>query len=150
MFFSLTPGRPRALQNTALASPLVVLGGVAGLQALVQRFLQLMDELALTQARPELSPPQRQDRQERLFEFLSGSLGGPSLYANQQTPPRMRLRHAPTVAGALVHDEWRLCMTQALCDQVTDRVLLASLMDMMDLLADHLLNVSSRPLTLEP
>lgn len=144
MFLSLTPP---PCDPVVRADPLAVLGGASGLLALVRRCLQLMDELALTQdqARPELSALQRQDREERLFEFLSDSLGGPSLFVGRQTPPRMRLRHAPAVAGALVHDEWRLCMTQALSDRLSDRVLLASLMEMMDLLADHLLTWSSRP-----
>lgn len=140
--------RPLVLQGHAphaLLSPLDVLGGVAGLQALVQRSCQLMDELDELQARAERSAPWRQDRAQRLFEFLSDCWGGPSLYADKQTPPRLRLRHAPAAPGALVRDEWMLCLTQALCDQVSDVVMLSSLLPAVELMADHLMRPPARP-----
>lgn len=145
--------RPLALHGStlpALASALDVLGGVAGLQALVQRSCQLMDELDELQARPQRSAPWRQDREQRLFEFLSDCWGGPSLYADKQTPPRLRLRHAPATPGAFVRDEWMLCLTQALCDRVSDMVMLSSLLPAVELMADHLMHAHARALNHNP
>jgi hemoglobin len=50
------------------------------------------------------------------------------------------MRHAPYEVGPVVRDEWMLCMTQALTEQVADGVFRANLIDTFSQMATHLLN----------
>ena len=77
---------------------------------------------------------------ESLFEFLSGWFGGPSLYIQKNGHPRLRMRHAPYAVGPVERDEWMLCMTQALNEQVTEPALRASLIETFAQMADHMIN----------
>ena len=121
-------------------SPYEQLGGEAGVRRLVQRFYALMDELPEAYAVRQLHPESLSGSQTSLFEFLSGWLGGPSLYIARKGHPRLRMRHAPYAVGPVVRDEWMLCMTQALTEQVTDQVLRARLIDTFSQMASHLIN----------
>jgi len=121
-------------------SPYEQLGGEAGVRRLVQRFYALMDELPEAYAVRQLHPESLSGSQTSLFEFLSGWLGGPSLYIARRGHPRLRMRHAPYAVGPVVRDEWMLCMTQALTEQVTDQVLRTRLIDTFSQMASHLIN----------
>ena len=41
----------------------------------------------------------------RLFKFLSGWFGGPSLFIQERGHPRLRMRHAPYAVGPTERDE---------------------------------------------
>ena len=81
-----------------------------------------------------------QGARHRLAMFLEQFWGGPTTYAEQRGHPRLRMRHAPYAVGPVVRDEWMLCMTQALTEQVTDRALRDRLLDTFSQMADHLVN----------
>jgi len=51
---------------------------------------------------------------------LSGWFGGPSLCIAKKGHPRLRMRRAPYAIGTVERDEWMLCMTLALTEQVAD------------------------------
>ncbi|MGI8746756.1 MAG: globin [Deinococcus sp.] len=51
---------------------------------------------------------------ERQFAFLSGFLGGPSLYARHYGPPRLRARHLPFAVTPERARQWLGCMAAAL------------------------------------
>lgn len=122
------------------ATPYEQLGGATGLERLVHRFYQLMDELPEAYQVRKMHPDQLADSEEKLFEFLSGWFGGPSLYIAKKGHPRLRMRHAPYVVGPQARDEWMLCMTQALTEQVTDTAFRTRLMDTFGQMADHMIN----------
>jgi hemoglobin len=46
--------------------------------------------------------------------FLSGLLGGPSLYIDKYGHPMLRARHLPFAIGELERDQWMGCMVQAM------------------------------------
>ena len=96
-------------------NPYLALGGEQGLDRMVRRFYVLMDtdpayrELRQTHADLERA-------RERLFEFLSGRLGGPNLYIERHGHPRLRARHMPFAIGPRERDQWVDCMNRAMQD----------------------------------
>jgi hemoglobin len=123
-------------------TPYELLGGEAGVRRLVQRFYALMDELPEAHAVRQMHPESLEGSATSLFEFLSGWFGGPSLYIAKKGHPRLRMRHAPYAVGTTVRDEWMLCMTQALTEQVDDPAFRASLLDTFAQMATHMINTN--------
>ena len=128
--------------HTAVATPYDQLGGEAAIRALVQRFYELMDSLPEAYAVRQLHPESLDGSATSLFEFLSGWFGGPALYMAKKGHPRLRMRHAPYAVSQAMRDEWMLCMTQALTEQVADAAFRALLIQTFDQMATHLLNTS--------
>lgn len=125
--------------NTSL-TPYVQLGGEVAIRKLVHRFYELMDELPEAYTVRQLHPASLTGSETSLFEFLSGWLGGPGLYVAKKGHPRLRMRHAPYAVGPVVRDEWMLCMTQALTEQVVDTFLRDTLINKFAAMANHLIN----------
>ena len=125
--------------NTSL-TPYVQLGGEVAIRKLVHRFYELMDELPEAYTVRQLHPASLTGSETSLFEFLSGWLGGPGLYVAKKGHPRLRMRHAPYAVGPVVRDEWMLCMTQALTEQVVDTFLCDTLINKFAEMANHLIN----------
>lgn len=123
-------------------TPYEALGGEAGIKRLVNRFYELMDELPEAYTVRQLHPESLAGSATSLFEYLSGWFGGPSLYIAKKGHPRLRMRHAPYPVGQVVRDEWMLCMTQALTEQVPDEAFRARLIETFSQMADHLLNTN--------
>jgi hemoglobin len=121
-------------------TPYEQLGGEAALRRLVHRFYALMDELPEAHTVRLIHPESLAGSEESLFEFLSGWFGGPSLYIAKKGHPRLRMRHAPYAVGTVVRDEWMLCMTQALTEQVQDAAFRTRLVDTFGQMADHMIN----------
>ena len=123
--------------------PYEALGGEAGVQRLVHRFYELMDELPEAYTVRQMHPESLAGSAQSLFEFLSGWFGGPDLYVAKKGHPRLRMRHAPYAVGPVERDEWMLCMTQALTEQVTDPVFRDTLINTFAQMANHLLNTDA-------
>ncbi len=125
------------------ATPYDAVGGEAGVQRLVNRFYELMDELPEAYTVRQMHPESLAGSAQSLFEFLSGWLGDPPLYMLKKGHPRLRMRHAPYEIGTVVRDEWMLCMTQALTEQVVDEALRAHLLEKFSQMATHMLNTNN-------
>ena len=126
--------------NTPQSTPYETLGGEAGVHQLVQRFYALMDELPEAHGVRRMHPESLQGSAQSLFEFLSGWFGGPSLYIAKKGHPRLRMRHAPYAVGQAVRDEWMLCMTLAIDEQVHDKNFRDWLVSTFGQMADHMMN----------
>lgn len=124
-------------------TPYEALGGAPGVQLLVNRFYELMDSLPEAYAVRCMHPESLAGSALSLFEYLSGWFGGPSLYSQKKGHPRLRMRHNPYAVGAGVRDEWMLCMTQALIEQVADVVFRTWLIDTFAQMSSHLINTDS-------
>ncbi|WP_306564384.1 group II truncated hemoglobin [Aquabacterium sp.] len=98
-----------------------LLGGDARVRELVDRFYDLMDlEPAFTELRA-VHGSSLDEARDKLYWFLSGWLGGPSLYIERFGHPRLRARHLPFAIGIKERDQWVACMSQAMVDvQVPD------------------------------
>jgi len=116
------------------------LGGAPAIHALVDRFYALMDELPEAYTVRQLHPENLAGSADSLFKFLSGWFGGPPLYISERGHPRLRMRHAPYVIGAVERDEWMLCMRQALAEQLADTPLRQAVEQAFAAMAEHMVN----------
>jgi len=113
---------PNAIEGaeSAARTPYALLGGDAAVRALVDRFYDLMDlEPQFAELRALHAPDLAQAR-EKLYLFLSGWLGGPSLYIERYGHPMLRARHLPFAIGIRERDQWLACMEQAMVEQGVD------------------------------
>lgn len=95
------------------------IGGEAPLKRLVDAFYRNMRELPET--RGILALHEDLDRaNDKLFMFLSGWMGGPSLYIERYGHPRLRMRHLPFPIAESERDQWMRCMRAALDEVVED------------------------------
>jgi hemoglobin len=121
-------------------TPYVRLGGEAGVRALVERFYDLMEmEPDFAQLR-SVHGGSLASARENLFLFLSGWLGGPSLYTDRYGPPMLRARHLPFPIAITERDQWVACMRRALVDTGVESLLVDALMDAFFQTADWMRN----------
>ena len=69
------------------------IGGEVGIRRLTGRFYQLMDTRPDAAACRAIHPPNLADSEQKLYEYLSGWLGGPPLYTDKRGHPMLRQRH---------------------------------------------------------
>ncbi len=98
------------------ATPFQWIGGEPVVQALVDRFYDLMDLEPGYAALRASHGSTLDDARQKLFWFLCGWLGGPQHYQERFGHPRLRMRHMPFRIGILERDQWLACMNQAMGD----------------------------------
>ncbi|MEY3953915.1 MAG: hypothetical protein RLZZ397_795 [Pseudomonadota bacterium] len=118
------------------------IGGEAAVRQLATRFYEIMDELPEAYALRQIHPESLEGSTQTLFEFLSGWLGGPSLYQAKHGHPRLRMRHFPYSIDQDKRNEWMLCMRLALNEVVQDEGLRMALHQAFSQMADHMINAS--------
>lgn len=121
------------------------IGGETAVRALVQRFYQIMDELPETYGIRKLHAADLAGSEQKLFDFLSGWMGGPQLYVEKHGHPMLRRRHLHFPIGDAERDQWMLCMRQALDASVNDPLLRDELYAAFLKVADHMRNRATAP-----
>lgn len=116
------------------------IGGEAGIQRLVNRFYDLMDQRADLADLRAMHAKDLKGSREKLFLFLSGWFGGPQLYAEKHGQPRLRQSHMPFAIGDAERDQWMSCMLQTLEEVVIDDALRAALTKAFGNVADFMRN----------
>ena len=101
-------------------TPFAWIGGEARVQALTERFYDLMDLEPGYAALRAVHGPDLSAAREKLFWFLCGWLGGPQHYTDRFGHPRLRMRHMPFHIGILDRDQWLACMDQAMGETGVD------------------------------
>lgn len=117
-----------------------VIGGAEKLREMVDRFYDLMElepEFAGIRA---LHPPTMEGSRDKLYWFLSGWMGGPSLYIEKFGHPRLRARHLPYAIASGERDQWLRCMAWAMQDVGIDAGLQERLMQSFYETADWMRN----------
>ncbi|HVZ93766.1 MAG TPA: group II truncated hemoglobin [Phycisphaerales bacterium] len=93
-------------------TPYEAMGGEAAVRRLVDAFYdRIRDESPALRA---MHPPDDASSRQKLFEFLSGWLGGPPLFEEKHGHPRLRMRHGPFPIDQNAVNEWLRCMNGAL------------------------------------
>jgi len=90
------------------------LGGETGIRQLVKYFYEAMDNNTDVKTIRDMHAADLTEAEDKLFLFLSGWLGGPSLYIEKYGHPRLRARHLPFSIGIKERDQWLDCMDKAL------------------------------------
>lgn len=121
-------------------SPYQRIGGDTAIRRLVDRFYELMDELPEAYAARKIHPADLGESGNKLFDFLSGWLGGPQRFVEKHGHPMLRRRHLPYSIGPAERDQWLLCMKMALEETVMDVPLRETLYAQFVQLGDHMRN----------
>lgn len=116
------------------------IGGEDGLRRLTRRMYQLMDELPEAAACRAIHPPDLSGSEQKLFEFLSGWLGGPPLFVERRGAPMLRRRHFIAEIGPAERDGWLVCFERALDETVENPALRELLREPTRRMAFHLQN----------
>ena len=119
-----------------------VLGGAAGVRALVDRFYDAMDTMPSVAVIRAMHPADLGESRQKLFEFLSGWLGGPSLYIERRGHPRLRARHLPFAIDTRAAQDWLVCMDVALDAESIEPELKLRLMESLTRVAAHMRNTA--------
>jgi hemoglobin len=93
-------------------TPYEEIGGEVAVRSLVETFYDIIE--AESPVLRVMLPRDTSTSRQKLFEFLSGWLGGPPLYMERRGHPKLRLRHMPFDIGAEEAEEWMRCMRQAI------------------------------------
>ena len=113
-FYSFIENNAMNNKTSPAATPYEWIGGEPRVQELVTRFYDLMDLEPKYQTLREIHHQSLDGAREKLFLFLSGWLGGPSLYIEKYGHPRLRARHMPFKVDTTGRDQWVACMAQAM------------------------------------
>jgi hemoglobin len=97
-------------------TPFQWLGGEPAVQALVDRFYDLMELEPGYRALRATHGSTLDNARQKLFWFLCGWLGGPDYFVERFGHPRLRMRHMPFQIGVQERDQWVACMDQAMAD----------------------------------
>ncbi len=116
------------------------IGGEEAIRRLVGRFYDLMDTLPEAKACRDIHPPSLEGSRQKLFEYLTGWLGGPPLYTTKYGHPRLRSRHLHAPIGPDEITGWLLCFETALEETVPDERLREAILPQVRQLAVHMGN----------
>ncbi len=128
------------MEESQKRSPYLQLGGDAAVRKLVDRFYDLMDEDKDVDTVRAMHPDDLTESRNKLYEFLSGFLGGPPLYHQNRGHPKLRMRHLPFKIDEQARDQWLSCMHRALEEQTDDALLLIQLKTSFYKTAHHMIN----------
>lgn len=132
-----------------MTNPYQLLGGKAGVRALCEAFYAIMD------TQPEAADIRRMHGsdlgpiKEKLYEYLSGWMGGPPLYQLRHGTVCMSKPHQPYAIGTRERDQWLLCMDLALERIGASAEVKAMLQGPMARIADAVRNRSSSSSAIE-
>jgi hemoglobin len=98
------------------ATPYDLIGGEPMVRRIVGRFYDIMDSEPEAAAIRAMHASDLAPMRERLFEFLSGWLGGPPLYFLRSDRQCIVSAHRLFAIGVAERDQWLICMRRAMDD----------------------------------
>jgi len=123
-----------------IETPYIRIGGEPAVRQLTKTFYQIMSDTAQTQLIRNMHPDDISLSEEKLYLFLTGWLGGPSLFTDKYGHPRLRGRHLPYSIGLEERDQWLYCMAHALATMELDTLFAEQLMGSFVQTADFMRN----------
>ena len=121
-------------------TPYELLGGDAGVRALVDAFYDRMDLEESFAGIRKLHHATLDGSRDKLYWFPSGWLGGPQHYVERFGHPMLRARHLPFAIASAERDQWLACMRLALDDVNAPAALVEPLMKAFHGTADWMRN----------
>ncbi|GIU34919.1 group II truncated hemoglobin [Shewanella schlegeliana] len=116
------------------------IGGEEVIRAIAHQFYLQMQTNQATQELLSIHRAPIKESEQKLFEFLSGWLGGPQLYLQKHGHPALRARHMPFKVDEDMRDQWLLCMKTAIEIEVKDPQHQQAIYSAIATLADHMRN----------
>lgn len=117
-----------------------LIGEEQGTRKLANAFYDEMESNIHLQELLAIHPQPLDKIREKFFEFLSGWLGGPSLFEQKYGHPQLRARHMPFKVTAKQRDLWMLCMNNAMDKTIADKQVKQLLRQAFSQLAAHMVN----------
>jgi hemoglobin len=90
------------------------IGGAEGLRRIVDSFYEIMDSDPAASGIRAMHGADLGPIREKLFDFLSGWLGGPPLYFQRPDRKCLHSAHAAYAIGEAERDQWLACMYRAI------------------------------------
>lgn len=103
-------------EPTVEQSPYEIIGGATMVRRIVDRFYDIMDSDPSAARIRAMHAHDLAPMRDRLFEFLSGWLGGPPLYFQRPDRKCIVSAHRPFAIGERERDEWMMCIRRAMED----------------------------------
>ena len=128
---------------TPQVTPYQLIGGEEATRKLANRFYDIMATAPEAAELYAIHPLPLDVIRQKFFEFLSGWLGGPSLFEEKYGHPRLRARHMPFPVSPQLREQWMFCMNKALEEVVQDKMLRMGLSEALGQLASHMINRDS-------
>lgn len=116
------------------------IGGDAAVKALAHRFYALMDTLPEAARCRAIHPADLSGSEAKLYDYLTGYLGGPPVYVEKHGHPRLRSRHFGASIGPVERDEWLLCFSKAMEETIPNPKLREIIWPPIERLAHHMMN----------
>ncbi len=143
MLFNKKPAADASVHPTPKRTPYELIGGEAATRQLANRFYDIMATAPQAAELYAIHSLPLDTIRQKFFEFLSGWLGGPSLFEENYGHPRLRMRHMPFPVTPQLRDQWMFCMNKALEEVVADPLLRGGLTEALTQLATHMINRES-------
>jgi len=139
LFSKSKPAEPQQAP-TPEKTPYQMMGGEQGARALSDRFYDIMANDEYAKPLYDMHPQPLDRIRQVFFEFLSGWLGGPDLFAEKYGHPMLRKRHMPFPIDQDLRDQWMHCMNKALDAEIDNPLLREGLRKSLAQLASHMIN----------
>ncbi|GGQ26039.1 group II truncated hemoglobin [Shewanella litoralis] len=105
-------------RDTTQSNAYDIIGGDKVIRAIAHDFYQQMQTRPETQSLLAMHRSPIADSEQKLYEFLSGWLGGPQLYQQKHGHPALRARHMPFAINESMRDQWLICMHAAIHNSI--------------------------------
>ena len=105
-------------RDTAQSNAYDLIGGDKVIRTIAHDFYQQMQTRPETQALLAMHHSPMQESEQKLYEFLSGWLGGPQLYQQKHGHPALRARHMHFAIDESMRDQWLICMRAAIQNNI--------------------------------
>jgi len=128
------------LSSVGEMTPYQLLGGEGVVRWLCDRFYDIMEQEPSVAPLRTMHPADLAGSRQKLFMFLSGWLGGPTLYIEAFGHPRLRMRHQSFAVDEAARDQWMFCMRQAVSELIVEDALKEQLLRAFYSTADFMRN----------
>ena len=116
-------------------------GELQGITQLVDQFYQNMEAFPEAKTIRDMHPKDLTESRKKLTYFLSGWLGGPSLYAQHYRPIGIPAVHRHLDVGVEEMDAWLYCMKEAIACQSYEKAFGVYLIEQLRVPAERIRHV---------